>query len=358
MHFFIDEAGNFIMPAKKARYSCIGSLTVPTSKLRATLETVRVFKHVIGLGNQELKGGRLTAGEVSGLIKMISHLGLVFEIVVFDAFAQDVESLERHRAGAANGVTQHLTDAHHSNLKADLFNLRGELEALPNQLFIQATLSTMLIQRALIKSVLYFAQRTPEELGVFSWQMDPKCDRPSKRKFGGYDRLFHAVVKPWLQSASAQEPLLILEGADYSHFDKFRIPASEVPHIAELSGKPAKSDYPSVTAIMRDFTFPSSKDSLGLQLVDALTTAVKRVLNRSLHPSAIEALPAVMVQSESGQQPLSVMVLGTPDGPETQLVQDDLLRRLALHTREKSRRMLPPGRQTAARVISKNNIES
>ncbi len=273
---------------------------------------------------------------------MLAPLNVVYEVVVFDSWAQSPSELQAHRAGAAEGITRHLTEEFHPNLRSDFHDLRSEMEGLPDQLFVQATLATKLMLRTVNKACLYHVQRDPSELGQFVWEMDPKTDRPSKRKFGGYDRLFWAIVKPWLQSASMEEPMIMLEGADYSHFNKFETRARETPsHLLPGLGDRRPTDFNDVTEMMKGFSFPSSKSSLGLQMVDVLTTSVKRVLNGTLDPKALAPLPKLMVGSAKGDHPISVLSLGTQtNGPGTRVVDHERLRRLVVYCEKFARPML------------------
>ena len=72
--------------------------------------------------------------------------------------------------------------------------------------------------------VLYFVQRFPKSLGKFRWKIDQKNSTRTE-----YEKTFETLTPALLQSFSLREPIPMLEGADYSAFQRFDYPEGETP---------------------------------------------------------------------------------------------------------------------------------
>jgi hypothetical protein len=309
VHIFIDEAGSFILRAPTTRYSCIGALVIPSARVAEVEAVVAAFKLRLGICG-ELKGSHLNETQVEALLEVLAPFDLLFEVTAFDSHVQPVDALHEHKMASAAGMTLHLTPRHHPSLRKQLEELKAELEAYPDQLYTQASLTCVLIHRAVTRAMLYYVQRDPSELASFAWQHDPKAGTPSRRRYGTYDRFFDAVIRPWLQHTSLENPAPVLEGADYSHFQPYLMETPAYLQRPVVKGKERSPFVWDLKKMMADFSFPKSEDSLGLQLVDVLTNAVKRTLNRQIHPKATVAIPRLMVQPMKGQSTVTISMLG------------------------------------------------
>jgi hypothetical protein len=87
---------------------------------------------------------------------------------------------------------------------------------------------------------------------------------------------------PFLESRSFESPFPMLEGADYSHFRRFRDVVGEhlLPHISNPDNRNAINMN---LIMMEDFRF-SAKVEPGLELVDIVTNATRRALRGELSP--------------------------------------------------------------------------
>jgi hypothetical protein len=86
------------------------------------------------------------------------------------------------------------------------------------------------------------------------------------------------------QARSFSKPLIQLEGADYSHFEKFCETTETAPkHIREHVKTPSPFEYVKGREIYgENVCFENSHRSLGIQLVDILTTSIRRAMNGKL----------------------------------------------------------------------------
>jgi hypothetical protein len=93
-----------------------------------------------------------------------------------------------------------------------------DLAATPLNLFLQAVALFETIHRVIAHVPLYFVQRRPEELGTFSWIIDGK----DRTKVTTWEKWWANYAIGALSTKSRYHPAPTLEGADYSHYDKFR----------------------------------------------------------------------------------------------------------------------------------------
>src|ERR1035441_3327848 len=136
-----------------------------------------------------------------------------------------------------------------------------DLAATPLNLFLQAVALFETIHRVIAHVPLYFVQRRPEELGTFSWIIDGK----DRTKVTTWEKWWANYAIGALSTKSRYHPAPTLEGADYSHYDKFRY--------VEENGEEGTN----LSLLLKDLRF-SSEIEFGLELVDILTNAVRRAL--------------------------------------------------------------------------------
>lgn len=338
MHFFVDESGPFELGAPLARYSCVGVLVVPTSQLDAVLQCAQEFKTRHGF-HEELKGSKLTDEQVVELVWHLRQFDVLFEVAAFCSWLHDPARLAAHQQASAAGCIKHVTRDHPSSTVMELVAMGKAIAALPTKWFVQSAVTAEVLTSIIARAPLYYVQRTPAELGSLVWEFDPKDSAPTKTAFGGYDRLMEAVIGPWVQFKSASERAVHLEGADYSHFAPFMESMPETPdYLVDLFGMHRPFKYNSVTKMLKARSFPDSKDSLGLQLADALTNLTKRSLNGNLGDSASCTLGCLML--EHPKRP-TVKLIALGEGSDGSLKDDFQARRFVIHCDRIAKRMIP-----------------
>jgi hypothetical protein len=142
---------------------------------------------------------------------------------------------------------------------------------MPNQLFLQAFLVIELVLKIIEESTLYYSQRLPEELGNIAWTIDQK-----NRTITQMEETWFTLILPMSESRFAQEPLITLREADYSHFDaRYGIDPKddEVRRHIEWTQEAIRDAErpPGLNAgllLSEQREFADSAGSLGLQLAD------------------------------------------------------------------------------------------
>jgi hypothetical protein len=198
------------------------------------------------------------------------------------------------------------------------------MKALPNQLYVQAVTLTEVVNKVIRTSTLYYAQRIPSTLGRFKWRIDAKNVVITK-----YEQLWKEIVSPFLQSMSLREPILQLEGADYSALARYETAESGIPdHLRAHVPAEASDVHPlDIKFLMtEDLRFAPSNRYTGLQMVDFLASAVRRACNGTLRPEGWKGVGRLMPKAESGENCLRFISLEDFQSKSTKLPYNDFVR--------------------------------
>ena len=166
--------------------------------------------------------------------------------------------------------------------------LANRIRALNDQLYLQGTAMFELIWQVMEHATTYHAQRQSTELSAFHWIIDAK----DKGRATEWETLWSDIVMPVLQTRSITRPHAMLEGADYSHFKRFKMdPPDWLP-------RPAEGHERTVTnlrlVLMENFRRSSDAEP-GLELADIVTNAARRALSGTLQRDGWRHLPSLMI---------------------------------------------------------------
>jgi Protein of unknown function (DUF3800) len=292
MRIYIDEAGSFV-PPKSERTSCslVLALLIPAAiEENLFYEFLRLRD---GWPNQnvEIKGSSLDESQAAQLISLVVRYDTLVQFIALDANTHPTPLVEDFKNRQAEAVTVNITREHHPDLILQLYQLGEAIRTMPNQLFLQAFATWLLIIKTIREGTLYYVQRQPQELGDISWAIDRK-----DRTITQMEDTWSTLILPLSEKAFAMEPLISIKGEDYSQFDA-RYGFTEATadpemqrHIRWLSsvyGKPNQPNYPmhgidATRLLTEQRTFQDSRNSLGLQLCDMLGAILRRALNGHL----------------------------------------------------------------------------
>ncbi|WP_434664737.1 hypothetical protein P5W99_29970 [Paraburkholderia sp. A3BS-1L] len=107
-------------------------------------------------------------------------------------------------------------------------DLADEISALPLQPYTQLVLQAELVHTVLKYAPLYYVQREPVALAHFRCRVDQKDRIPNL-----YEKVFQKILPGLLQTKSLHDPMISLEGADYSHFKRFKYEPGTAPTYLE-----------------------------------------------------------------------------------------------------------------------------
>lgn len=309
MHIFIDESGAFCgLSGQASAPSLVGALVVPDTRLPALEADYLRLRKLLPKDKGEVKGRQLSEAHVAAVIRLLMAHHVLFEATAIDPGMHGLATVEHHRGMQAEGMTKNLTEEHHPNVHEGSWALRRQLEAMSPPLYLQSVAMFELVQRVMTHASLYWVQRRPEELAAFRWVIDAKH---AAEPLTPWEQWWSQCVMPILQSKSSREPWPRLEGADYSHFERFLMPwqAWAFPDRAP----PDDNRVIDLRLLLTEHFRFSAAPEPGLELVDILTTAVRRALRGSLGYPGWADLPRLMIH----QQQHYVQLIAINDAADT-----------------------------------------
>jgi len=307
MNVYIDEAGVFVVPNKdKSTVSCVGGLAIPQKLTKDVFSGFRALKESWGVGADEIKGSNLSEPQVQSLISLLQQHEVIFHVVAIDMNTQNNKGMLKHKTLQGRGFTKNLTPQHKPGLIEGIYKLRSELEGLSLQLYVQAACTMELLTDLLQTITLYYVQKLPAELGDFYWYIDAK-----DKSITPYEKLWTTIVLPMQQAKSFRNPLVTLEGADYSYFEKFCKTDEVAPeYIRNHVKTPSPFEYVTIRDIYgKNICFESSHSNDGIQMVDILTTSIRRAMNGKLGISGWREIGTLMVMPLGRRQAIHLVDL-------------------------------------------------
>lgn len=292
MHIFIDESGTFTSAQREHAISAVAALTIPDAALASIEKTYATLRPHLPMENSEVKGRLLSESHVSDVVSLLTRHQVLFEITAIDMGTQETADVVAHKTAQAARLTKHLTPAHHPNIHEGVRKLQTRLEQMSPQLYVQTTATFQLIQRVIQHGTLFYAQRIPKELGAFHWIIDGK----DRARITDWEDWWSYVIRPFLQSMSLREPLVLLRESDYSYFQRFSTKMLDhlKPHITENDGNDDATD---INMLMTEGFRFSSKPEPGLELVDILVNATRRAMMGSLAIEGWRRIPHLMIHT-------------------------------------------------------------
>lgn len=306
MQIFVDESGIFtVPPQKRSSISCVSALIIPDESYSKVCDDFKALKTKWGFSLTKVKGRALDEPQIFEVISMLCNYDLLFETTAIDMGFQTNEGITRHKMRQAEKMTENLTPRHTPSFVASLKEAHTKLKKMTNQLYAQAVVSFNLICNVHQNAVLYYVQRKPQELGHFRWVIDAK-----DKKLTPYEDLWAKLLLPMLQAHFLREPLAMLKGADYSSFEQFCHVADAPPeHLRKAVGDARPFEYIDINGMMKDISFLTSDQDLGLQLVDILCNATQRAMNGKLKSSGWKNIGFLTVQAQKGSQEVRLVGL-------------------------------------------------
>lgn len=287
MNIFIDESGSFVQGAGARGVSLVGALIIPDARLAHVMRKYEAIRKRLPKEKDEVKGRLLADTQIAEVTELLRRNEAVLELVAIDLNLHTDADITAHKLDQAACMTRGLTDQHHPNWRPYLAALAERIAALPNQLYVQGCVMMELVWFVCDVGINYYGQRRPKELGQFYWTIDGK----DKTKTNWED-LWETIFLPLLQSKSTRTPHGIFEGCDLTHFSRF------VGVRPDWLPKPPSVAHDEVTDIKMLFMehFRYSPDiEPGLELVDILTSAARRVLTGTLKVPGCAGIPRLMI---------------------------------------------------------------
>ena len=316
MKIFIDESGNFLRPASAEHLvSCVAALVFPATAEASLFRELLTLRTSWGY-DAEVKGSSLDEAQVAAVIDLLRRHQAVSFVAAIDMAGHTEEEVILYQRVQAAKVVEHLSPEYRPEVATQIRALHDDMLTLPPQLFVQHRLMVELIPDIIRHATLYYVQRAPPELGRFDWVIDAKG-----RGISRMERVWTLVVMPAMEREFLHEPLVMLEDADYNHFDRFAQENTDEDRrhqewLDSTRSQPAPSGrYAtpiSMNRVMQEsFAFRNSREETGLQLADIVANAFARTLNGRLGPAGWKDLGRLLVRRVNGTVSLRVVNLTT-----------------------------------------------
>lgn len=244
---------------------------------------------------EELKLRQLAELDYLGFLDDLARAGGALFAVATDGALARRSEIEFHRTLQAQKVRDNAPRMIYEEGRIAITSLAFEIDSLSPQLYVQLQCQVVLLKHVIQRAVLYHVQRNPRTLRRFVWRIDQKNTEKTT-----FEKAFEKVAPGLLQSASLDSPMVMLEGADYSHFEPFRFSVKEYPDylVRELGRAPEETT--NIGKLLReDMLFPDSRNDESVQIADLLAAGIRRCLRGgfSNNRSAAKMLGRLMVQN-------------------------------------------------------------
>lgn len=294
MYIFVDESGTFTNSKKLDAWCVVSAYVAPEHKRRSINDLINRIR-TIGNHGAETKLKNLSEDQYVWFLEELRCLGGLAFAVAVDVGLHRPDAVVRHQDGQANKIVEHREKMKHESARQDIDDLAAEIRSLPSQLYTQLICQVELFHKVLTRAPLYFVQRHPPTLGYFRWRLDQKAKVPT-----AYEKAFQKILPAILQSKSFSDPMIMLEGADYSHFSRFDYPSGEKPtYLKEQYGIDVEEGSNIGKIVLTDFKLADSATTPGLQIADLLASGIRRLFRGGFKS---EEKIAVLIGSNMVQQ--------------------------------------------------------
>lgn len=318
MYIFIDESGSFAKANKRGSWNVVAAYMTPETELMRMRYALSELKRVAGVDQEkEVKLRDLSEIHYATFLAYLSQLEGVLFVAATDAAKSGISDIVQHRNNQAASITKHVHLMQHESGKRAVLELSDKVQRLSPQLYIQLQCQVRLMYSVIRLGVLYFVQRIPHELNSFRWRIDQKNARRTE-----YEKAFETIAPGLLQSISLEEPMMMLNGADYSAFKRFEYAKGEAPdHLMTTYGIDIDvSDSANIGKLVHeDLKFVDSEKEAGVQVADLLASGMRRCLRMGFHNNIRIArfLGALLVSGEMQSPPLQLLAFTREDRAAT-----------------------------------------
>ncbi len=224
------------------------------------------------------------------VVALLARNNVIFEITALDLNAHTESGVLRYRDQLADGITARLP-RFNAIAQQEVSESIDQIRKTPVPLFLQAMTTFDMVGNIICQVPLYFVQRQPKELGNFTWIVDGK----DPARTTNWEIWWSCYASGALATRSKANPMITLEGADYSHFDRF-----------EATDQSGNENGIDLKLLFSDLQF-SNELVPGLELVDIVTNAVRRAMTGRLSFEGWSKIPQLMIHRN--HQYISLMLL-------------------------------------------------
>lgn len=322
LKIYIDESGSFVPAEDQGSWSVTAALTMAAPDERRCKKAITKLKVKSGAKHsEEIKLKDVSEKYYLEFLAELRKTECSLFAVAIDVAAQTAEQVEVHREGQALKIEESIDKMIHPEGADSVRKLAAQVRSLSPQLHLQLVCQIELMADIVQKSILYYVQRSPRHLNGFRWRIDEKSGAHAN-----FEKTFRTLVPPLLQSKSLEKPHAHVTDFDYLAMNDFVYAEGTEPTYLEEHYDIDAETTGSLNIgkiVWDDFEFVDSKKEIGVQVVDLLASGLRRVLKGGFteaNENAVSAaLGSLMIQSEGGEYPMSLIMLTEGDSNPGQI---------------------------------------
>ena len=321
MFIFLDESGSFVAAPNLDSWNVIVAYLMPEIDEDRTRQALAYLHTVMSVPEcQEIKLKDINEDlYFEFLARLAKCHGRLFAVATDSGLNKDSD-VERNREVQARKILINEGRMLYDEGRQAVRNLADKVRRLSPQLYVQLRCQIVLADLVVRHGSLYFVQRLPSELGRFAWRIDQKNDKKTV-----YERTFRTLTPALLQTMTIRNPMVMLEGANYTAFKRYDFSEDETPpHAEEID-----IDSDGFTNIQRlvgeDFEYVDSSGNYGVQIADLLASGLRRCLRRYFddNQKAAQLLGKLMVRVKVKEPPIGL--LGFSEEEEQSVANDEVV---------------------------------
>ena len=308
MNIYIDEAGSFVHGAEPHLWCAVASYVVPEKDENRADGILTRLKDGLVANGDEVKINVLTEIHFANFLRQLDELQATFHVVATDSSMNSPEVVKSHQQTQGLLIVQHLDKMKYEEGRRALTALRDRVDRLSPQLYVQMSCQLILMFRTVHTMIPYYAQRDPTNLSRFRWRVDQK--NLTKTLF---EEAFEILGPAILQTLSFSDPLMMIEGLDYTPMQHLLYSKESAPsYLRETYGIDTGEGGVNIQKLIRDdIDFVDSKSLTGIQIADLLVSGLRKCLRLQWQDNLqiAHAIGRLMVQAKPGDLPIQLVSL-------------------------------------------------
>lgn len=322
MELFIDEAGSFVSKNAKPDSWCITGLYVyPDYKKKRYIKVIRNLKSRLNINrNDEIKINKIPENIYIKFLDELNSINGTFFCVATDSFLNQTDLVNNHKLKTKENILSQVSIMKYETGKEATKYLASQFEGLSDQLYIQLHCQIQMILTFINRGIAYYVQRNANSLSTFKWRID----RKEPKKILDYEEAFEKFAPVLLQTFSLNEPALALNFCNYEPMSEFMYRKGEIPEylVEKFPYLSSEEGFDIQKIVRNDMKFIDSKLSEGIQVVDLLSSGMRKLLRREFSNNELIAryLGALMIQDIHSKPPLKLVTFGQEQSVDKELI--------------------------------------
>lgn len=307
MKIYIDESGSFVTAPHLDSWNIVGAFVVPEAddrKLPNILNKLKIANNA--KFTDELKLKMISEPLYFKFLEEIKSLGGRVICVATDGGLIENDFVKNHQEKQASYIVENIALLLHQSMREGVQDLATKLMDLSTQLYVQLLCMVELKLDVLHKAISYYVQRVPMTLSRFKWFIDNKNTTQIK-----YEDLVEHLSIVLLQTRSLADPIPRVEGWNYRGLENNIFQDGGPTYLQDTYGVPVKRELNPLDLgkIFKNLSFVDSKKSSGVQVIDLISSGIRRCLRNEFNDNqkAATLLGSLMINGKNHTPPIHLI---------------------------------------------------